>query len=377
MNPKIFYLAAIHERKDAGVVKKIESTASALADKGYATEVFFGHQDGYRGILQIRDKIRSIKADMIILRGCGYYTPLLVMALWAKRRQGVRIVIDIPTPMVNLLFEIWIQRKSIRGALLRISLALSSLPWSYWVAHRVIQYGQEHPWFLLGLRHKTVLMGNGIRVANIPRFLAKPDYNGQSLILIGVAKLFVWHGFDRVIRGIAEYEIERKNHLHSWPEVNFVVVGDGPERIILERLVIQLSIQHLVRFEGHQIEDVLYKNYSSAHIAVSSLGLHRQSLKFASPLKAREYLCMGLPIVFSYNDPDIPDNTEFTFRVPADDSPLKISALIDWYSILCKKNILPESPRRFAEKYLDYSAKIKVYEDLLKNLNHNILEFKN
>ena len=84
------------------------------------------------------------------------------MALWAKRRQGVRIVIDIPTPMVNLLFEIWIQRNSIRGALLRISLVLSSLPWSYWVTHRVIQYGQEHPWFLLGLRHKTVLMGNGI-----------------------------------------------------------------------------------------------------------------------------------------------------------------------------------------------------------------------
>lgn len=161
MSPKICYLAAIHESKDAGVRKKIESTLDALADKGYVTEVFFGHRDGYRGVLQVRDRIRSIKADMIILRSCSYYSPLLVTALWTKRREGARIVIDIPTPMVNLLFEIWGQRKTVAGALLRIVLTLSSLPWSHWVAHRVIQYGHEHFWFSLGLRHKTALIGNG------------------------------------------------------------------------------------------------------------------------------------------------------------------------------------------------------------------------
>lgn len=365
MSKKIHYIAAIHKKNDAGIVKKIESTIGALADKGYAVEAYFAHQDGYRGVLQLRHKIRKIKTDMIILRSCRYYSLLLFMTLWAKRRTGTRIVIDIPTPIVNLLFEIWGQRKNVRGALLRISLIVLSLPWSHWVAHRVIQYGIEHPWFLLGLRRKTILVGNGVRLADIPKPITPPSHNGELLVLIGVAKLFFWHGFDRVIRGIAEYESSRKSHVGTQPAVIFVIVGDGPERAALELLVDRMSIEHRVRFEGYQGGDRLMDFYHAAHIAISSLGLHRQNLKLASPLKAREYLGMGLPIVFSYTDPDVPDDAEFVFKVSADDSPLPIAALVDWYLQLRQKNVLPWQPRENAEQHLDFAVKTAVYEGLL------------
>ncbi len=366
MSQKVCYLAAIHESRDSGVVKKIESTVKALIDKGYTGETYLGTEDGYRGVLQIRKRLHEVDTDLVILRSCGYYVPLLITALLVMRMGGTKIVIDTPTPVVNLLFEIWGQRKSICGALIRSLLLLLSLPWSHWIAHRIIQYGREHPWFLLGLRKKTVLMGNGVRVADYPSPTNPLGCPEDSLVLIGVAKLFFWHGFDRIIRGIATYEKDRMECANPSLPVRFVIVGDGPERAVLEQLVNDMSITHQVCFKGYQTGKALRELYSTAHIAVSSLGLHRQNLTLASPLKAREYLSMGLPIIFSHEDPDVPDTAEFVFKPPSDDSPLIIADIVSWYTRWREKGGLPMQPRRFAEQHLDFSVKTEIYESLLQ-----------
>lgn len=365
MSLKICYFAAIDRRKDVGVVNKIESTMQALTGKGFRCEIFWGTEDGWRGVMQLREKLLRPDADLIILRSCGYYSPLLVPALIAARKKGAKIVIDIPTPVVNGLIEIWGQKTSLRGALTRMFLLVSSLPWSHWVAHRIIQYGREHPWFLLGLKDKTVLVGNGFNTQAVCVKNHADNYVGDELVLIGVAKLFFWHGFDRVIQSIAAYEADRQMGRHSGPNVVFWIVGDGPEKAKLEALVDDLAVTDCVKFKGFQVGDMLNQLYEASDIAVSSLGLHRQNLMMASPLKTREYLAMGLPVIFSYTDVDIDEGAEFVFKAAADDSPLSIQDMLAWYADLRKNGFAPSHANEFARHYLDFSVKTWVYEELL------------
>ena len=46
---------------------------------------------------------------------------------------------------------------------------------------------------------------------------------------------------------------------------------------------------------------------AGADAAISSLGLHRIGLEEASPLKSRECLALGLPLVLAYVDTDLHD----------------------------------------------------------------------
>jgi hypothetical protein len=42
----------------------------------------------------------------------------------------------------------------------------------------------------------------------------------------------------------------------------------------------------------------------------------------ACPLKVREYLALGLPVIGAYRDTDIPDESEYFLRLPNDAAPL-------------------------------------------------------
>jgi hypothetical protein len=42
----------------------------------------------------------------------------------------------------------------------------------------------------------------------------------------------------------------------------------------------------------------------------------------ACPLKVREYLAFGMPVIAAYEDTDIPPNADYFLRLPNDDTPL-------------------------------------------------------
>lgn len=364
MSTRIFYLAAIHPARDAGVANKIRSTVQALDNAGYSAHACLCEEDGLAGILSLRRRLKQLDAGLIIIRSCGYYGFLLLDRLIQKRLEGTKIVIDVPTPFVNALTEIWGQKISLSAGIVRVLLLFLSQPWSNLPAHRVIQYGAEHPWFSIGLRKKTILMGNGVTVSDLPLVSAVAWKRPNPITLIAVGKLSFWHGYDRVICGLAKY---KKDLGVYWPPVQLLMIGDGPERKRLEALTASLGLAGAVRCLGRQDGHKLHDYYRCAHAVISSIGMHRTRLSIASPLKSREAIAMGLPIIYSYNDPDLPDDLVFAHRIPADDSPVDIHAIVDWYEDLRKNNIDPASLREYATRKLDVLNKIWVYTDLLES----------
>jgi glycosyltransferase involved in cell wall biosynthesis len=53
-----------------------------------------------------------------------------------------------------------------------------------------------------------------------------------------------------------------------------------------------------------------------ADVGIGTLGLYRLGTEEASPLKTREYLAHGLPVIAGYLDTDFPETVPFLLRVP-------------------------------------------------------------
>jgi hypothetical protein len=57
---------------------------------------------------------------------------------------------------------------------------------------------------------------------------------------------------------------------------------------------------------------------SQATAAFGTLGLYRKQMDEACPLKVREYLTLGLPVIGAYRDTDIPADADYFLRLPND-----------------------------------------------------------
>src|SRR5205807_8242905 len=61
--------------------------------------------------------------------------------------------------------------------------------------------------------------------------------------------------------------------------------------------------------------------YARADVAVGQLALHRRGVDENSPLKVREYLAYGLPVISGHRDPDFPSPEPwFLLRLPNNES---------------------------------------------------------
>ncbi|GAB6117183.1 glycosyltransferase family 4 protein [Thermoanaerobacter brockii subsp. lactiethylicus] len=199
----------------------------------------------------------------------------------------------------------------------------------------------------------SVFISNGIDMELFP--LKKNQHNEKDLHLIGVANVHYWHGYDRVIRGMYDYyQLPRDR------KVFFHIVGEGAEIPRLKAMVTSYNLNDYVIFHGSKVGKELDVIFDKCHLAVGSLGMHRNGLKYGSTLKVREYCARGIPFIIAYDDCDFTEDFEFLKKFPADESFVNIEEIISFYeSIIRKHPNYPEKMREFAEKNLSWEAKMK------------------
>lgn len=117
----------------------------------------------------------------------------------------------------------------------------------------------------------------------------KARYNLENKFIIGWTGSFrKFHGINHMIRAFAE--LEKIN-----AEIRLILVGDGTERKDAENLARDLGIQEKVIFTGQinylDIPDIISIFDIALVSAKSAAGFHY------SPLKLREYLAAGKPVV--------------------------------------------------------------------------------
>jgi hypothetical protein len=107
-----------------------------------------------------------------------------------------------------------------------------------------------------------------------------------------------WHGLDKILRMAALF-----------PRWSFDLVGTNAAEI-------QSGVPSNVKVWGHLACPEYLPLMANADCAIGTLALHRNGINEASPLKTREYLALGLPVIIGYKDTDFPQGAEFLLELP-------------------------------------------------------------
>lgn len=197
----------------------------------------------------------------------------------------------------------------------------------------------------------TICTDNGVAVERLP--VTAPPAHLEPIRLVGVANLSFWHGYDRVIAGLSEY-----NRVGSKPRVTFDIAGGGTEFANLREQIEKSGLQGVVRLRGAVHGHDLDRLISDAHVGVSSIGMHRLDVD-TSNIKSREFCARGLPFCIAYPDRDFPPALPFVCQLPPNDDPVDIAALVRWYRDLRNHDgSYPATLRAHAEAHLTWDAKM-------------------
>ena len=202
--------------------------------------------------------------------------------------------------------------------------------------------------FCRKLPHTTI--PNGFDVRSV-RVRSAPSAEHGDLHILFVGNISRWHGLDRIIRGIADYRGTVGLHLH--------VVGNGDELSNLQELKRVLAPEAHIYFHDVYVGQQLDAAFDECHIAIGSLGVHRNGMRQASSLKVREYCSRGIPFILSNTDPDFPETFEYCLHVEPDDSPLDMEEVVSFARSTCNEPEHPRIMRNYAERNLDWSVKAK------------------
>ena len=299
----------------------------------------FGH--GLRAKLKKRFSYRSV-TDYIRREGVRFLyvrfdhnaNPALIRWFAHLKKLGVRIVMEIPTfpydpeyarasRKTKLVLSV---DKCFRNALAR-------------QVDRIVTFSQYDTIF----GRPTIRISNGIDFAHIP---LKTNVNDTSntVHLLGVADIHFWHGFDRLVRGLADYYRNNPEY-----KVYFHIVGPlsgERERAGILPVVRDNHLEPYVLLHGPLHGDELDAMFEKADFAIGSLGRHRSGITYIKTLKNREYAARGFAFTYSETDDDF-DHMPYVWKVAPDESPVDIQGLIDFRKTL-KMTPLPRYANRSA-----------------------------
>jgi glycosyltransferase involved in cell wall biosynthesis len=196
------------------------------------------------------------------------------------------------------------------------------------------------------------VIANGIDLADFePAPLPARDRPPQ-LVFVGSGGT-PWHGLERVA------ELAR-----LFPASPFDIIGctaDDWRRSAAPGGTLPGNL----RFHGVLARPAYEPLLRAATAALGTLALFRKQMDEACPLKVREYLALGLPVLAAYQDTDIPPGADYFFRLPNNSAPLdahrdKIAAwLARWRSDRVPRTAIAQLDHAGKERRrLDFIAEI-------------------
>lgn len=247
--------------------------------------------------------------------------PLLIRFFNRLKREGVKVLLEYPT----YPYDQECKSEHIRYQPIFLLNRLSR-PFLKWSVDRIVTF--SHLPQIEGI--PTINISNAIDFDSIK--LSSPlPFDGTKFIMIAVAEIHFWHGYDRIIRGL-------ENYYKGGPratEVRFNIVGAGsqPDYEQLVALTRELKLEEYVHFYGNRVGEELDSLFDNSHFAIASLGRHRTGITHLKTLKNREYAARGFAFTYSELDSDF-DTMSYVLKQSPDESPIEILALIEFYKDL-------------------------------------------
>lgn len=181
---------------------------------------------------------------------------------------------------------------------------------------------------------KSIVIANGTEVLEY-EFIEKTNNVRPQIYFVGKPG-HKWHGIEKIIY--------LSNHLK---EFDFHIIGDEGQ-----------NSDNLI-FHGYCTHNKVVSLLKNADVALSTLSLHEKNMEEASPLKSRQYLSMGIPIIYAYEDTDIIKELSFCLKLNNNENNI-INSIKEISSFIyyCFNNTeVRIKARKFAIEYLHTEQK--------------------
>ena len=381
----LFYYRVNKDNKaNSGVIKKAYGQAAAFRRLGVEVDLVLLSDSG----ILLNDKlIYTFKKPVLTKRRSTYWfyffnlLPILFKIINFKKYDFLYFRYALAHPgLIQLLKKVHIRNPNIKviaemptfpydkektTIIDRLSLQMDKFNRIFITKylHSFTHYGLDESIF--GVR--TIPIRNGITLDKIQISNSKPQKN--KVRLIGVANWSYWHGLDRLIEGIRNYYSDG-NYTYDF---TLTVIGQGNVTEKHKHLVRKYQLQNRVKFvppmTGKELDDF----FDDADIGVGTLGLHRKGLELDSSLKHREYCARGLPFLMAGKDLDFPKEISFVFSCPANEEPIDIRRVIEFYEkIKMSRTKIRLNIRKYAENNLSWYIKMKVVKDFLRSYSSKL-----
>ncbi|MGG0175253.1 glycosyltransferase [Gottfriedia acidiceleris] len=365
---KFLYIALVNlkTKEYLGIKKKIEGQLVGLRENGISIDllyldgnkVYLGNKivSDARNYIEVYQKLIASNLfsdyDGFYIRHNPPFSPFSFKFIKKLKRmnRNKHVLLEIPT------FPYYSEFKNEKSLKMKAYLLLDRLYFSKLIkkyVDKVITFNYpEGRVFNID----TINLVNGIDPTQID-LVKKKVFNGK-VNLLSVSTMLHWHGIDRILIGLKNYYSNKETYMN---DIRLHLVGEGKEKEKFVKYINENKLEKYVVFHGSKTTNDLQKIYNECDIAISSLGLHR--IEKGDPLKTKEYLAAGLPVVIEDYYSYYPRDTDFIMLIPPDETPLDICKVLEF---LDKKKTNSLVIRKFAMNEYTWSSQMK---EVLKRLN--------
>lgn len=346
----------VFDREHFYLVNKGEKKPISRATTGmpmyFHTKVYY---DMYRAVMKASDLVGF---DYVYWRGGAPFWRSARNAARKLRERGTKILHEIPT---------FVKDGEKPMSIFRQAFSVYS---NYWEKRTTALFdlivliftGDTTMDTLYG--KPVAVIDNGIDVDAIP--LRTPRADADAVHILALASMSYWHGYDRLIRALHEYQGSRKVVLHM------VGGNDGGMLPQWQRLAAELQVEDRVIFHGKLYGEELSELFDLCDVGTNALAQFRKNLSATSELKVREYTARGLPFLCSVDDPALTHTADpFWLQVPNDDSVPDLEKIVDFALKMRADRDHPARMRDYARQYMTWESQYApVFEKLDKERAH-------
>ena len=222
------------------------------------------------------------------------------------------------------------------------------------VSYEIEQY--EHRRYA---SYRTTVVANGAQTSYMPVEHSAPFDRVLRVCMI-IGSPAVWHGYDRMFEGLKRLSDEECT---IWIDI----IGMEKPKDQQE----SYSGGHRVQWLGVMNQEKIAQHLQQCHLAVGTLALYRKKMKEASPLKVRECLMLGMPMILGYYDTDISADERFSpyiFQVSNSDEPINWSKVVAFYKTLSQNSNHKQETAQLAGEVLSMQKKAEGYVAFMRSL---------
>ncbi len=291
-----------------GVSKKITMQAERWRAAGHAVEVFAlspparGREQQWSAQARtFSSRPGRVTAAARLLADVRRFRPNVVYLRYDLLPPPLHVVTRLAPTVVELNSDDQLEY-GFRSRRARLSRLYGAWNWRRLFAHAAAIVSVSGELLSLVERYGRPMhvLGNGIELDGVEPL---PATGGGPLRLVfSGTPGQPWHGLDKIV-----------DLAQLLPEIDVSLIGAAPDG------------PHPPNLTAHGFlgRDAYEPVLAAADAAIGSAGLHRKQLHEASPLKVREYLAYGLPVILPYEDTDLAGVDDWwLLRLPNEESNL-------------------------------------------------------